>query len=43
MQVYYLMSCFCYIVVIAVTEKEEKIVGTKRIEAKIKHRVTKKI
>ena len=42
MQVYYLLSCFCYIFVIAVAKKEEEIVGTKRIECKNKHRVTQK-
>ena len=42
MQVYYLLPCFCYIFVIAVTKNEQEIVGRKRIEAKNKHRVTQK-
>ena len=31
---YYLLPCFCYVFIIAVIEKEVKIVGTKKIEAK---------
>ena len=36
---YYLLPCFCYVFIIAVIEKEVEIVGTKKIEAKDKHRV----
>ena len=42
MRVYYLLHCFCYIFIIAVTEKEVEILGTKKIETKNKHRVTQK-
>ena len=42
MRVYYLLRCFCYIFIIAVIEKEVEIVGTKKIEAKNKHRVNQK-
>ena len=36
------MPCFCYIFIITVIEKEVEIVGTKKIEAKNKHRVNQK-
>ena len=39
---YYLLPCFCYIFIITVIEKEIEIVGTKKIEAKNKHRVNQK-
>ena len=39
---YYLLPCFCYIFIITVIEKEVEIVGTKKIEAKNKHRVNQK-
>ena len=39
MRMYYLLPCFCYVFIIAVIEKEVEIVGTKKIEAKNKHRV----
>ena len=42
MRVYYLLSCFCYIFIIAVIEEEVEIVGAKKIEAKNKHRVNQK-
>ena len=42
MRVYYLLSCFCYIFIIAVIEEEVEIVGAKKIETKNKHRVNQK-
>ena len=39
---YYLLPCFSYIFIITVIEKEVEIVGTKKIEAKNKHRVNQK-
>ena len=38
----YVLPCFCYIFIITVIEKEAEIVGTKKIEAKNKHRVNQK-
>ena len=42
MRVYYLLSCFCYIFIIAVIEEEVETVGAKKIEAKNKHRMNQK-
>ena len=42
MRMYYLLPCFCYILIIAVIEKELEIVGTKKTEAKNKHHVNQK-
>ena len=42
MRVYYLLTCFSYIFIIAVIEKKVEIVGTKKIETESKHRVNQK-